>query len=582
MKHKNRSIIIGLVAIASLVLSACATPAPVEKVVTQLVKETVKETVIVEGTPQVVEKEVTKLVEKEVTKLVERVVTATPVSKVGGTWTISIVEEPETLDLQKSAMALTAAIWRYLGDPLIAKDLEGNYVPGLATSWEASEDGLTWTFTLREGVTFHDGTPLDAAAVVQTFERALDPETNSPIAGSLLGPVESIEVTGDMSFALTLNEPFAPFLENLTDSGRLSALSPAAIEAAGDDIGRQPVSTGPWMFKEWVTADHITLVRNPDYNWGSEFVHQGPVYIEELVFRVIPEPATAMAAFEAGELSQLSLPASDVQRILDSRQYEMFYYLRKGVGLFMEFNVTAAPFDDITVRKALNYAVDKQTIVDVALEGLGEATYGPLAASLRGYWDGIDDYAPHYDPAKAAELLDEAGWVLNEGTGVREKDGEPLSFVLYNAPIATWESAAQLIQAQLKEVGVKMDIQVFEFGTLLEKLKAGEQQAHLMGYTYATPDIVYLWFHSSNIGSGLTLSHYSNPELDQLIVDSRTVTDWPKRAEIYKDIQKMIVDEALWVPIFTQYYYIAIQSNAADANVHPDGYMILNDAYLTQ
>jgi len=572
MKHKNGAIVIGLLAIASLVLSACATPTPevVEKVVTQVVKETV----IVESTPQVIEKEVTKLVEK--------VVTATPVSKTGGTWTISISEEPETLDLQKSAMALTASIWRYLGDPLIAKDFNGEYVSGLATSWEASEDGLTWTFTLREGVTFHDGTPLDAAAVVQTFERALDPEINSPIAGSLLGPVESIEVTGDLSFALTLNEPFAPFLENLTDSGRLSILSPAAIEASGKDLGRQPVSTGPWMFKEWVTADHITLVRNPDYNWASEFVHQGPVYIQELIFRIIPEPATAMAAFEAGELSQLSLPASDVQRILDSGLYEMFYYLRKGVGLFMEFNVTAAPFDDVAVREALNYAVDKQTVVDVALEGLGEATYGPLAPSLRGYWDGIVDYAPHYDPAKAAELLDKAGWVLNEATGVREKDGEPLSFVLFNAPISTWESSAQLIQAQLKEAGVSMEIQTFEFGTLLEKLKAGEQQAHLMGYTYATPDIVYLWFHSSNIGSGLTLSHYNNPELDRLIVDSRTVTDWPQRTEIYKDIQKLIVDEALWVPIYTQYYYIAIQSNAADANVHPDGYMILNDAYLTE
>jgi peptide/nickel transport system substrate-binding protein len=289
-----------------------------------------------------------------------------------------------------------------------------------------------------------------------------------------------------------------------------------------------------------------------------------------------------MAAFEAGELSQLSLPSADVQRIIDSGAYEIFKYLRKGVGLFLEFNVTKEPFDDLELRKALNYAIDKETIVDVALEGLGEPTYGVLAPSLRGYWPGIVDYAPHYDPAKAAEILDANGWVMNEATGIREKDGVPLTFTLYNAPIAQWESSAQLIQAQLKEVGIEMEIQVFEFGTLLEKLKAGEQQAGLMGYTYATPDIVYLWFHSDNIGTGLTLSHYSDPELDQLIVDSRTKTDWAVREEIYKEIQKLITDVALWVPIYTQYYYIAIQDNAADAQVHPDGYMILNDAYIVQ
>ena len=164
MKRVKTSSVLGLLLIATLILSACGpTPEPqvIEKVVTKEVEKTVVETVEVE-----VEKEVTRVVEKEVEKIVERVVTATPTVKEGGTWTMQIVEEPETLDLQKSAMALTEAIWRYMGDPLVAKDFEGNYVPGLAESWEVSDDGLTWTFKLREGVTFHDGTPLDAAAVV--------------------------------------------------------------------------------------------------------------------------------------------------------------------------------------------------------------------------------------------------------------------------------------------------------------------------------------------------------------------------------------------------------------------------------
>lgn len=501
-------------------------------------------------------------------------------SKVGGNWRIQIAEEPPTMDPQKSAAAVTALIWRYIGDPLVAKDFKGEYVPGLASEWKVSADGLTWDFTLRPNVKFHDGTPLNAAAVVQTFKRALDPATKSPIAGSLLGPVASIEAKGDMGFSIKLKEPFASFLENLTDQGRLSALSPAAL-AGTDDIGRKPVSTGPWKFKEWVTADHITLVRNPDYNWAPNFAHQGAAYLEELTFRILPEASAATAAFEAGELDQLTVAPTDVKRLKAMNKFQFYSFLRKGVGLFMEFNVVKPPFDDANVRKAMNYAIDKDAILAITLEGLGQTAYGPLPPSIRGYWEGINAYAPHYDKAKAADLLDKAGWKLNSASGLREKDGKPFKFTLFMiSPSEQHKSASQLVQSQLKEIGVSMDIQAFEFGTLLEKLKKGEQQAHFMGYTYTTPDIVDLWFHSKNIGTGLTLSQNKDPELDKLIEESQRTVDWEKRAVILTNIQKRIVDSALWVPIFTNDNYIALQGKGVDAKVHPDGYMILNDAYI--
>jgi peptide/nickel transport system substrate-binding protein len=505
---------------------------------------------------------------------------ASQVDKTGGKWRIQIAEEPPTMDPQKSAAAVTALIWRYLGDPLVAKNYKNEYVPGLATEWQVSDDGLTWTFKLRDGVKFHDGTPLNAAAVVQTFKRALDPATKSPIAGSSLGPVASIETTGEMTFALKLKTAFAPFLENLTDYGRLSILSPTQLKGSDEDVARKPVSTGPWKFKEWVTADHITLVRNPDYNWGPSFVHQGPAYLDELTFRIMPEAATAQAAFEAGEIDQVNVAPADVKRMKDNKKYQLVSFMRKGVGLFLEFNVTKAPFDDLTVRQAFNYALDKQTIVDVALEGLGRPAYGPLPPSILGYWDGIVNYAPHYDKAKAAELLDKAGWTLNKTTGVREKDGKPFTFTLYSQPTDTWKASAQLVQSQLKELGIAMDIQSFEFGTLLTKLKAGEQQAGFMGYTYTTADIFDIWFHSKNIGTGLTLSRNSEPELDKMIEESQKTIDWNKRFEIYKNIQTHIVDRALWVPLWINDTYFGLQARVMDAKVHPDGYMVLVDAYL--
>ena len=213
-----------------------------------------------------------------------------------------------------------------------------------------------------------------------------------------------------------------------------------------------------------------------------------------------------------------------------------------------------------------------------ALKGFGEAAYGPLPPSIRGYFPGIVQYAPHFDKAKAAEALDQAGWKL-EG-GVRMKSGQPLTFTLYNAAIDTWKDSAQLVQAQLKDLGIDMKIQTFEFGTLLAKAKQGEQQAHFLGYTYTNPDIVYIWFHSSNIGTGLNVSHYKDAALDKMIEDARLEVDDAKRLKLYENIQKYIVDKALWVPIWTNYIYTAYQPRGKDVKLDSEGRTILFDAYV--
>jgi peptide/nickel transport system substrate-binding protein len=500
----------------------------------------------------------------------------------GGTFRLQISEEPDTLDPHKSSAAVSAGILRNVGDPLIRKGLDNNYEPGLAREWSVSEDGLTWTFILRDDVTFHDGTPFNAQAMVSTLERAIAPETASPIAGSLLGQVDKIEIVDDYTFTIALLAPNADFEENLTDTGRLLAISPAALEEYGDEIGRHPVSTGPFMFKEWVSASSITLIRNPDYNWGPSFVHQGPVYLDELVYNIITETATAQATFENGELEALGLAPADIQWMMDLGEYEFLTYDRKGVGFFMEFNVTKAPFDDIKVREAFNYAVDKESVVDIALEGFGKVAYGPLPPTIRGYWEGVEDYAPGYDPQRAAALLDEAGWVLNETSGLREKDGQPFVFSVYTAPIDTWTASLQLIQDDLAALGITMDIQPFEFGTLLEKLMAGEHSVDVMGYTYLTPGIFDLWFHSKNIGTGLAHSHYNNPEFDAMIEQSLVMTDWEERQALLIDMQKLVIDQYLWVPIWNNTYYYALQPWVKDTTMHPDAYLILNDTWLEQ
>lgn len=498
--------------------------------------------------------------------------------KSGGAWTIGITEEPDTLDPHKTGAAVTQTIMRNVCDPLIAKDFNGEYAPGLATKWTISEDGLTWDFTLRSDVTFQDGTPFNAAAVKTSLDRILNPATKSAGASSALGPVESVTVTGDNAVQLKLKQPFAPLLDGLTNSGFIGILSPAALQKEGDNIGRKPVSTGPYMVDEWRSGDRIVLKKNPNYKWAPPFLHQGgPAYLDSLTFRIITEDAARTAAFEAGEINEIGVPSTDVERIKEGDQYWTVDYLRKGV-VFLEFSVTKPPFNDLQVRQAFNYAINKQTVLNSAVQGLGIIAYGFLSPSIWGYWPGIENYAPHYDQAKAKELLDAAGWKLNGKA--REKGGQPFKFTLYNLKLDAWDRAAQVVQSELKDLGIQMEIQDFEFGTLLEKLKAGEHTMEMMGYTYPNPDIAYLWFDSANIGSGLNFSHDNDPKLDALIVKSRSTMDQSARAQVYQDLQKYLVDQALWVPLWIDKYTEAYDKKIEGAKFHPDGYTVYFDAWL--
>ena len=498
--------------------------------------------------------------------------------RTGGELVLVSTEEPETLDAQKTGTAVTGLLMRYLGDTLVTKDLKGNYVGALARSWTVSRDGLTWTFQLRTDVKFHDGSPFNADAVKASIERALAPETKSPIAGALFGPVAGVQVSGASTVIIKLKQPFAPFLDNLTDP-RAMIVSPQAVRELGDRFGRAPVGTGAFKFQEWRSADRIIFARNPDYRWGPAYAHAGPPLVDRIVVRIMPESAAQVAAFERGEISILSVPPTDVRRLRATSKYPFFSYLRKGVGLFLEFNVTKEPFSDIRVRRAFNHAIEKNSVLQIGLEGLGEIAHGPLPPSIWGYWDGIKEYAPKYDPTRAKALLAEAGWRQRPGGGL-EKDGKPFTFVLFAAPIDTWRRSAQIVQAQLRAYGIAMEIQTFEFGTLLSKLRAGEHSAEFMGYTYTSPDIVQLWFHSSNIGTGLTFTHNKDAKLDGLIEASRRETDQTKRLAIYRDIQTYIVDQALWVPLWTNTFYIAVQPGVDGVKIHPDGFVVLNDASL--
>ena len=569
-----------LLIVSSLLFSACgaSTPEVIEKVVTQVVKETV----VVEGTPQIVEKEVTKIVE------VEKVVTATPEPAkgpmTGGTLVMALESEPTTLDPHFSSFG--GREFLYLGATLVAKDpfQDGAYVGYLAESWETSDDGLVWDFTLRKDVKFHDGNPLTAHDYAWTFQRALDPEINSPAAGSALSSVASAEAVDDYTLRLTLHQPYFPLLENL-ELGFAQPLSQEAVEKWGDEYGRHPVGVGPFMFKEWVTGEKVVLERNPDYNWAPAFQHQGPAYVESLVVRYLPEYATRLAGVEAGEIDFLAgVLDKDVQLLQDTGAVAIYEGYGGGMDPYVALNVAQPPFDDIRVRQAFNYAVDKDALIQIVAGGKGIPQYGPISQATHGYWPGVEYIGYQYDLDKAKALMAEAGYTEN-ADGMLEKDGQPLELVLKAFQGGAFNRATEVLQAQYKDLGVDVTIEEKDQGVLYGELLSGNFNAAVSGFDYTEFAVVPIFFHSGNIG-GLNYVGVNDPELDALLDATNNETDPEKRQKAADDAQRVLVEKAYAVPLFTPTGYVATSSRLQGVVPETFGTSLnrfyINDLYIEE
>jgi peptide/nickel transport system substrate-binding protein len=495
---------------------------------------------------------------------------------------IGIPEEPDTLDPQTTNAAMARMILRYAGDTLvdIAPSANGRIVPGLAKSWQSSANGLRWTFDLKAGVKFQNNDPVNAAAVVASFQRAMSPNTKAGSASAVIKPIKNVTAAGATTVVFDLKQPYSLFLQNLADPSA-SIVDAKVAGSEGSKFGRAPVLTGAWKVTQWVSGDHITLTRNPAYNWGPPFAGNGPAKLQTLTFQIIPDSATQVAALESGEIQALaSVPTANIKSFDANSNFMSYKYPRQGVGLFLEFDVNKAPFNDIKVRKALAYAIDAQQVAKVALLGQGSVACGPLPPSIPGYWSGMCNYAPKYDPSRAKALLAQAGWKPGAG-GVLQKNGTPFKFTLYSsATPATWNTSAQLLQQQLKAVGIGMTIQNLEFGTLLSKAQAGADAAHLMGYTYNTADILDLWFRSTNSGAGLNLSHIKDPRLDSLINAYQTQTTDAGRSAALVAVQKYITDLGLWVPLWNDEQDIVATKQLQGAQLSNQGYLVLNQAHM--
>ncbi|RNB87139.1 ABC transporter substrate-binding protein [Brevibacillus fluminis] len=500
--------------------------------------------------------------------------------KKGGTITIGYPAEPDSLDVHKSAMVASSFITSLIGGALVYYDPKTQEIkPNLAESYTVSKDGKTLTFTLRAGVRFHDGTPLTAKAYKQTLERALAPETASPLGGYMFGSIQSVSAPDDKTLILQLKEPSAQLVSNLWDPSIGQPLSMSAVDKLGTDYGRNPVGVGPWKFESWKTGDSVTLVRNEAYQWGNPSdANQGPPRADKLVIKFIKENQTMMAALESGAIDIAAyVPAKEITKYKDSDQVSVLENQKWGLS-FLEMNTTREILQDQAVRQAVNKALNKEAIVKAVLHGEGVVANTPLPPSLFGYDPASEQYGYRYDAAEAQKLLENAGWIVNS-QGIREKNGKSLTLTL---SLSESDSRiGELIQIMLKNIGVGVTIQKMDQAALIESAGTGQFDMAIVSYVDNDPNAMSLFFDSSQIGS-TNHSRVNNEQLDSLLKKGRTTLDKEERSKIYADIQKLLVEQAYWAPLYSEKEFYLVSKRVQGVKLQPMYGLSFQDSWVNK
>jgi len=464
---------------------------------------------------------------------------------------MGLSNEPPNLDPHQTSAAISSEVMADCFDTLVVGLENQQIVPSLATAWSRSKDGKEITFHLRTGVTFHDGTPFNALAMKQSFDRMVDPATKSGLAASLLGPYKGSRTIDDHTLTMAFSTPFAPLLQNLTQLFT-APVSPAAIKRYGLGLATHPIGTGPFAFKEWVKQDHISFVRNPKYRWAPAFFgRNGPPALQEITWKPVAEDATRIATLQDGESNIIeSFPPTFLQQFKSDNTYVVDVKMRTGLPFSLMVNTQKAPCNDLRVRQALEYGIDKNSISRVLTFGLNPPAHGPLSPVTFGYWPGAETMYP-YNPTKAKALLDQAGWIVGSD-GIRQKGGQRLHMEFWTlSDIVEWQNIAEAFQAEMKVIGIDIKIVSQARAAWGAGVMAGKHHLTVQIFTLPDPSVLSINFHSKNIGGqGFNWSRYANPTLDHLLDEGDVTFDLATRKKVYQQAQQIIMDNAVVIPVF--------------------------------
>ena len=437
--------------------------------------------------------------------------------------------------------------------------------PGLAEKWESSEDGLTWTFYLRKGVKFHDGTPFNADAVLFSLNRQHDkthPFHNVSgsyvywVATGLAEIVDKISAIDDFTIQITLKTAYAPFIYTIAITP-FSIVSPTAVKKWGDAYFNNPVGTGPFKFSRWDKKDKIVLVANDDY-WG------GRPNLDRVVFRSIPDNAVRLIELQQGGLHAMEFPnPDDLQQIERDDTLQLLTQPGMNIG-YLAMNFDKPPLDNQKVRLAINHGIDKATIIKHLYQGLGMPAKNPIPPSLWSYDDTIQDY--DYNPELAKKLLAEAGFPNGFETTL-------WALPVPRPYIPDGRALAEVIQSDLRKVGIQTKIVTYDWGTYLEKTKNGEHDMAMLGWSadLGDPDNFFYFLLSKTSAEkpAGNIAFYRSDEMQNVLEKARATSDKDERDALYKEAQRIFHKDAPWVPLAHAKQVLVINKRVKNLKLQP-------------
>lgn len=452
--------------------------------------------------------------------------------------------------------SVSSAVIEQIYETLFVRNPETMEVePKLAESYE-TPDQNTWVIKLKEGVTFHDGTPFNAEAVKYTFDKFKDPATAAPRA-SLLQPIESIEVQDEYTVVIKTTEPYGPLLAALSHTNS-AIVSPTADQAG--DLMKNPVGTGPFKFVEWLSGDRINLEANNDY-W------QGAPKLQKVTFKIVPEVTTAISMLQTGDVQMIDrLQAEHLPRLEALKNVEIVK--KEGTQVqYLGFNMEQGPGSDAKFRQAVAHAVNRDAYVQ-QLKGLGVKSNSIIGPKVFGYDASSEDHGYEFDQEKAKQLLSESGY-----------EGVTVKMLVANTP--AYLPMGEIVQAQLAEVGITAEIETMEWGTFLDVTKQGKFDLTFLAWSNSTADgseLLYPNLHTDNIGASNRM-RYSNVEFDKLVNESRILVDQEERKQKLIEANKIAIDEAPWVVMSHGMATGAIDKSVKGFQIDPTGQWSLYNVY---
>lgn len=467
--------------------------------------------------------------------------------------------EPTCLDPHVGGNYPQALLSTQFLEPLVGRDADGTIQPWLATSWTTSDDGLTWDFTLADGVTFTDGTPFDAAAVQANVAHLQDPDTGSSTGYLAVQKVASVEAVDATHARFHLTEPDSALLESLSQQWTAME-SPAGIARGTDANCAAPVGTGPFVVDAWERQQQVELVRNDDYRTPDpEAEHDGPAHLERIVWRFLPDAATRYAALRSGEVQVIDNPQPDAVAAADKGgDIAHIDAPRPGSVNRIELNAAQPPFDDPRVREAFVRAADVDPGIETLFAGTATRSYSPLSSVEPVAY--ADESLFGTDVDRAEDLLDEAGWTQRDADGYRTRDGARLTVrmpVSTNQSVAAEQSLFEQIQANVREVGFDLVLTPIDLSGWYAALGAHEYEAVSAPYTKVGPDVLRILYHSAGTvpaPSGYFANHagVTDPALDDLLDRASATSDEAQRADLYEQAQRIVLEGYYILPLYDQ------------------------------